>query len=42
MVLTFYLATPGASEFSERATTDRGWVSGNTRLEDTKFGWYIY
>ena len=30
VVLTFYSPTPGATEFSDRATTDRGWVSVNT------------
>ena len=29
-LVTFYSPTPGATEFSDRATTDRGWVSANT------------
>ena len=31
MVFTFYHTTPGATKFSDWSTTDRGWVSGNTR-----------
>ena len=30
VVLAFYRPTPGATEFSDLDTTDRGWVSGNT------------
>ena len=30
VVLTFYRSIPGATEFSDRATTDRGRVSGIT------------
>ena len=30
VVLTFYCPTLRATEFSDRATTDRGWVSGST------------
>ena len=30
VVLTFYHLMPRATEFSDRATTDRGWGSGKT------------
>ena len=39
VVLTFYSPTPGATEFSYWATTDRDWVSDLVlTLMDTKFG----
>ena len=30
VVLAFYRPMPRVTEFSDQATTDRGWVSGNT------------